>query len=121
MRWILRRGVTLLAVYAVALHVVLLGLAPISANATVDPFSVICHSVTDTQGDEAPKSGLIPGHACEHCTLCNMVAPPPAPDMALDVTLAPAPVLAVLRPASTPVRAGVTSDPKLARGPPQLT
>ncbi len=121
MRGLLRLSVTLLAIYAVALHVVSLGLAPISANAAVDPFSVICHSVTDVQGDEAPKSGLIPGHACEHCTLCNMVAPPPAPDVALDVTLVPAPVLAVLRPAPTQVRAGVTSDPKLARGPPRLT
>lgn len=110
----------MLAIFAVALHVVLLGLAPISANAAVDPFSVICHSVTDDQGDEAPKSGLIPAHACEQCTLCNMVAAPPAPDVALDVTLVPAPLLAVLRPASTPVRAGVTSDPKLARGPPRL-
>ena len=120
MRVILRQAVTLLAIYAVALHVVLLGFAPIEANASVDPFSVICHSIADSQGDEAPKSGLIPGHACEHCTLCNMIAPPPAPDVALDVTLTPALVLAVLRPASTSVRAGVTSDPKLARGPPRL-
>ena len=120
MRALFRRSVTLLAIYAVALHVVLLGLAPINASATIDPFSVICHSVADPQGDETPKSGLVPGRACEHCTLCSMVAPPPAPDTALDATLGPAPVLALLRPASTPVRVGVTSDPKLARGPPRL-
>ena len=45
MRLLLRRGVTLLAIYAVALHVILLGLAPIAANGEiVNPFSVICHS-----------------------------------------------------------------------------
>ena len=34
------------AIYAVALHVILLGFMPAIANAsaTVDPFSMICHS-----------------------------------------------------------------------------
>jgi hypothetical protein len=115
--------VTLLAIYAFALHVILLGLAPITANgsATIDPFSVICHSLSHAGvlGDEAPsKRDLIPGHACDHCNLCNAAAPPPAPDFALLGNLLPARVLHAHRPLSTTVRVGTTSDPKLARGPP---
>ena len=81
MRLLLRRGVTVLAIYAVALHVILLGLALIAANGEiVNPFSVICHSAAPAAaGDEAPgKPDLIPGHACEHCNLCS-AAPPSEP------------------------------------------
>ena len=117
------RVVTLLAIYAVALRVILLGLVPIniaSANA-VDPFSVICHSTTGAgqAGHQAPgKSGLIPGRACEHCDLCNAIAPPEAPDYALAGTMAPARIIHVLRPHAAVPRRGVTSEPRLARGPP---
>ena len=124
MRIGLRKAVSWVAIYAVALHVILLGIASVAANtsAAVDPFSVICHSVAHAgaAGDEAPiKPDLIPGHACEHCNLCSAAAPPPAPDVAFNVDLKPARILHVLRPASATVRTGVTSDPKLARGPPQ--
>jgi hypothetical protein len=120
MRPIVRRGVTLLAIYAVVLHVILLGFVPIAGNAaTVDPLSIICHSASGTAGDKAPATpGLIPGHACEHCNLCSVTAPPPAPDVALAGRMGPARVLHVLRPASMHARAGLTSDPRLARGPP---
>ena len=111
---------TLLAIYAVALHVILLGLAPFTGTTSaVDPFLIICHSVTGSPGDEAPvKSGLVPGHACEHCNLCSVTAPPPAPDVVLAVNLDPVQILHVLRLASAASRIGLTSDPKLARGPP---
>lgn len=116
-----RRVISFLAIYAVALNLIFLGLAPVGASANaIDPFSVICHSIAGTQGDEAPsKSGLIPGHACEHCNLCSIVAPPPAPDVALNIDFRPVRILQVLRPESTEPRAGLSSDPKLARGPPQ--
>ena len=120
MRIGLRKTVSWVAIYAVALHVILLGIASVANNtsAAVDPFSVICHS--GAAGDEAPvKPDLIPGHACEHCNLCSAVAPPPAPDVAINVDFKPARILHVLRPASATVRTGITSDPKLARGPPQ--
>jgi len=122
MRRLLRQSVTMLAIYAIALHVVLLGFAPISANAgNVDPFTVICHSPAGEPGDEAPvKSGLVPGSACEHCNLCSAVAAPPAPDVAVAIELAPALVLNVLAPVSAAPRTGTTSDPKLARGPPRF-
>ena len=124
MRLALKRSVTLLAIYAVALHVILLGLAPIAANgATVDPFSVICHSATSAAvpGDEAPgHPDLAPGHACEHCNLCSAAAPPPAPDTTLIGKLMPTRLLRVLRPASHAPRAGIAFRPNLARGPPSF-
>ena len=120
MRRLLRRSVILLAVYAVALHVILLGLAPFAtAGASVDPFSIICHDASGPGGEGLVKPGLIPGHACEHCNLTSAVAPPPAPDVALAGRMAPPRVLHVLRPVAMPGRVGLTSDPRLARGPPR--
>ena len=124
MRSGLKRSVTLLAIYAVALHVILLGLAPITTNrASVDPFSVICHSVASAAvpGDEAPgKPDLVPGHACEHCNLCSAAAALPAPDIVLIGKLMPTRLLRVLRPASHAPRAGIAFRPNLARGPPSF-
>ncbi len=119
----MKQSMTWLAIYAVALHVILLGLVPFniaSAN-PADPLSAICHSVAlaDTSSGEAPaKSGLIPGHVCEHCNLCNAMAPPQAPDAAFVSIVMPVRVLHVLRPYSTAAWAGTTSNPSLARGPP---
>jgi hypothetical protein len=118
----LRRTVTLLAIYAVALHGILLGLGPIGVSTQIDPFSVICHSIAPTAaGDETPdKANFIPGYACEHCNLCSASAPPAAPDVALIGHLVPMRVLSILRPVSTIARPGAPSDPKQARGPPQF-
>ena len=120
MRLQLRRSVTWLAIYAVALHAILLGLAPISANsATADPFSVIClHNAGTSLPAERQPSGLVPGHACEHCNLCSAAAPPPEPGLVMIGTLTPARLLQVLRPVSTAPGAGVAFRPNLARGPP---
>ncbi|MGH6663649.1 MAG: DUF2946 family protein [Pseudolabrys sp.] len=111
---------TWLAIYAVALHAILLGLAPIGANsATVDPFSVIClHDAGTNSPAGHQPSGLVPGHACEHCNLCSAVAPPPAPDLVVFGSLLPARLLQVLRPASAAPSVGVAFRPNLARGPP---
>ncbi len=121
MRGLAKQVMSWTAIYAVALHVILLGLVPIAANGEIfNPFSVICHSAgAAAAGDETPgRPDLIPGHACEHCNLCSATAPPPAPDIAFNVDLRPARILHVLRPVSAVARTGVTSDPKLARGPP---
>jgi hypothetical protein len=119
----LKKSVTWLAIYAVALHVILLGLAPIAANgsATVDPFSVICHSVAavDAAGDSVPaKGGLVPSSACEHCNVCAAMGPPATPDLVLAGQLLPARLLHVLRPVSSAAHASLATAPKLARGPP---
>ena len=122
MRMNVRRAVSWAAIYAVALHVVLLGFAPVISGGLVagDPFSIICHS--DAQAfaptDQLPgSSDHAPGHACEHCNLCSASVPPPAPDVLIGTVL-PLRVTHVLRPALSARRIGVASDPKLARGPP---
>jgi hypothetical protein len=124
MRFWLRQSVTLLAIYAVALHVILLGFAPIGpagANAA-DSFGVICHAVAPSEDGTSPAAPhLIPGSACDHCNLCSATTPPTAPQTAFDFAPVPAFAAPLWRTAHTVPRPGVTSDPKLARGPPRLS
>ena len=115
-----RKIIGVLAIYTVALHVVLVGLIPFAAAATsTDPLSVICHSVPAGAAGDQDQGVPQPGHACEHCNLCTALAPPPAPDTPLAGNLAPARVLQVLRPLSTSAHTSLAANPKLARGPPQ--
>jgi hypothetical protein len=118
MRRRFKQCATVVALYAVALHVILLGFAPLGAHAaSADPFTVICHSTA--AGDEVPADpGLAPGQACDHCNLCSTTAAPPPPTLALSMTLAPARALKLLHPVATAPRAGFASDPNRARGPP---
>jgi hypothetical protein len=123
MRSRLQRCLTVLALYAAAAHIILLGFAPIPAGAfaVVNPFALICHTTAPSPaGGEQPKGTLhfIPGRAIDHCTIASTAPPPPAPDLALPVEFAPTRILHVLRPASTPPRDGLTSNPRLARAPP---
>jgi hypothetical protein len=122
MRAVWRTITGVLAIYAVALHVILVGLMPIAAGASsADPLSVICHSVPAAAAGQADQGQSVPqpGHACEHCNLCSTLAPPPAPNTPLAATLMPARVLQVLYPVSTAARTALAASPKLARGPPQ--
>ena len=115
----IRRVLSLLAVYTIALHTILWGLAPLGPAAAIDPLSVICHAAS-VSGDEAPADqDRAPSHACDHCNLCSATAPPPSLDEILVGQLAPVSVLDVLRPASAAPRASLPVTPKLARGPPQ--
>lgn len=111
------------AIYAVALHAILLGLAPpLSAGnpGPFDPSSVICHSVAgdESSSPQSDRSGLIPGHACEHCNLCAACASPAAPHDLLAGILTPGRILDVLRPVSVAARPLATVSLALARGPP---
>ncbi len=123
MRMGVRQVLTWVAIYAVAMHTLLTGVAPTFAAAqdSVDPFSVICLHDADAGSPASQQpSGPVPGHACEHCNLCSASAPPAAPDVALIGDLVPMRVSSILRPVSTIARPGVPSDPKQARGPPQF-
>lgn len=116
----------MLAIFAIALHTMLWALVtPLAAAAgTIDPFSVICHSggATTAATDQAPGAPVsAPTSACDHCNLCAATGTASAPDLVLAGRLLPERVLAVLSPASVERREGVTSYPKLARGPPQQT
>jgi len=113
----------MLAIFAVALHTMLWAVAvPVAAAGTVDPFSVICHSggSAAVAGDQSPAQPVSkPTSACDHCNLCSAAGPASAPDVVILGRLMPERVLALLSPSSVPRRDGVTSNPKLARGPPQ--
>jgi hypothetical protein len=115
----LRRAVGLVAIVVIALHGVLLGLAPLAA-AAADPFSVICHSVAPAQAsdEQAPANSGGAPQGCEHCNLCSAAAAPaPLNDIFLG-QLVPARSLQILRPASAVATVSLASSPKLAQGPP---
>lgn len=84
MRIGVKKTISWMAIYAVAIRVVLLGIVPIGTHApgNIDPFFVICHSASQSDGQTLPDSALIPGSACDHCTLCGVTAPPSAPVVA---------------------------------------
>jgi hypothetical protein len=116
-----RRAIGLVAIYAIALHVILWSaIAPTLAANQLDPFSIICHSEADAPPDQAPDNPApAPGHACDHCNLCSVSAPPAlAPIFAGQH--APVRLLQILQPTSSAVSSHLTTTPKLARGPPSF-
>jgi hypothetical protein len=122
MRAGVRRGLSLLAIYAVALHTILWVAIVPAATATIDPSTVICHSDSGTiPAEQTPSnSHLIPAHACDHCNLCSATASPAALDTAQLAQLVPAQLILLLHPASLPRRDGIAASPHLARGPPSF-
>ncbi len=114
----LRRAVGFVAILAIALHGLLLSLAPLAAVAANDPFTVICHSVPQSGQDQSPAGPDIGLHGCDHCNLCSAAAKPVAVDDVLAGQLIPARLLQVLRPVSTAATISLATTPKLARGPP---
>ena len=123
MRHFWRRSVTLLALYAVALHVILLAFLPIIPGSfvPVDPFAIICQTTGAAAKPDQPPPGklhFLPGRVIDHCDLCSAAAPPPAPDVAHAVDFRSARVVHVFSPLSTPARSGFIFPSKLIRGPP---
>ncbi len=123
MRGWLRRSVSLLAIYVIALTAILSVAAP-TAGAAFDPFSVICHSGTDTAAatTETAPAQQSPTKACDHCTLCNAA---PVAGVAFDGfvigVLTPAKPPRATRPAVSVSRDDIGGSPRQAQGPPQLT
>jgi hypothetical protein len=118
-----RRFVSWAVIYAVALHAALLGVAPVISDTLItdDPFS-ICRSEPRSYVPISQAPGSVDhmaGHACELCTLCSASVPPSAPDSLVGIVL-PLGIAHILRPAFSAPRISLVSDPKLARGPPQV-
>jgi hypothetical protein len=113
--------VGLVAILAIALHGLLLSLAPLAAAAAADPFTIICHSVPQTPGeDQSPANPDIGAHGCDHCNLCSAAPTPTAGDDIFAGQLRPARLLHVLRPASADTRSGLAASANRARGPPSF-
>jgi hypothetical protein len=123
MSTIWRRSAMLLALYAMALHALLLGFAPMTpgAFALINPFALICHATAPAAAPGQPPPGtlhFIPGRAIDQCNLCSAAEPPPAPAVSHVIPFAWARMLHVLQPVAVPAPTDVTSNPKLSRGPP---
>ena len=114
----LRRSVTVLAIYTVALHTTLWGIAPAHSALPVDPLSVICHSEASAPANPTPIHGPLSSASCDHCNLCSAATPPVPLETALAIRFEPARTLRVLRPVNLARHDGIASDSKLARGPP---
>src|SRR5271169_3742264 len=96
MRGLAKKALSWVAIYAIAVHTLLVGIAPAFATAAddVDTLSGICLHDGATPADRQP-AGMVPGHACDHCNLCSAVAPPPAPGIVVIGNLMPARLLQV--------------------------
>ena len=113
-----------LAIVAIAMHTMLLGVAaPMASASTVDPFSIICTSASHSadQTDQSPASQVpAPAAACDHCNLCSSSAAPSATlDSILAGQLQPPKLLQILLPAIAASHDGITGNSHQARGPPQ--
>jgi hypothetical protein len=118
-----RRSATVLAMYAIALHVILLGFSPVApgAFALINPFALICHTTGPAAKPGAPPPGtthFIPGRDLGQCTLCSAAAPPPAPVVFHKIDFVSTRIPRVLVPVWLPARLDITANPKLTRGPP---
>lgn len=123
MRIWLKRSVSLLAIYVIALTTILSTVAaPRPAGAIFDPFSVICHTGAPADAASEPQPAAPdtqPKQACDHCTLCN--ATPAAAvtfDGAVIGILAPGRPLHTPRPAESVRHADIGGSPRQAQAPP---
>jgi hypothetical protein len=117
----IRRAVTWVAIYAIALQTILLGISPLSSSTTDDTFFVICRNVQAiTSIDQMPGgANHFSGHGCDHCVLCNASVSPLSPATFLDTVLSISVAHVFLSVLLSPT-IGIASNPKLARGPPAI-
>jgi hypothetical protein len=118
-----RRVLSVVAIYAIALHTIFWAAGPAFAGPSTDPFSVICHSEAPSPSDQAPGNpASTPSQVCDHCNLCSATpAPPVSFDSVLAGILTPTKLRHVLAPAIAAPNDGIADNPNRTRGPPQLT
>ncbi|MDO9411741.1 MAG: hypothetical protein Q7T81_04100 [Pseudolabrys sp.] len=114
----LRKSLSVVAIFALAMHAILFGVPMQAAAKSVDPFTVICHSGPVDPAAPEPAPASQPTKACDHCSLCFVAGTLDAPDTILVELLTPPSVLHVLVPASTAARVHFAAHPHLPRGPP---
>jgi hypothetical protein len=123
MRAHLRQALSWVALAAIGLRVVLLGVAPpamAAPPAAFDPYAITCLGTAHSaQPDSSVPGDLVPGHTCAQCALCNVVSSPLAPSAAVIGLVAPRRIASVFWPASATPPADFISKISLARGPPQ--
>src|SRR5262249_31183319 len=95
-----RPSVTLLVAYAIALHTGLwAAVASVVPGSAVEALTGIWYGETSAPTGQAPTPGsLLPCHAYDHCSLCNVATQPLPPDTRLANRFEPARTLHVLRP-----------------------
>src|SRR5262245_49001278 len=113
----LRRSVTVLATYTIAVHTALWGIETGHSAPAIDPFSVVCHSETSAPANPAPLHGPVSPAPCDHCTLCSAATPLIPPETFI-ARLEPLRTFNVLRPVDVVRHDAGVVDAKLARGPP---
>jgi hypothetical protein len=124
MRSACQRSVTLVALYAVALHIVLLGFLPAGFGtfSPIDPFAIICHTVGPAEHPGEPPQGslqYLPSRAIDRCDLSSAVGLPPSPEAFFKVALQPTRLLDLLRPHRALAQKSPVYPANLIRGPPQ--
>lgn len=123
MRSLWQRSITLLALYAVALHVVVLGFLPVDLDAygPLDPFSIICHTIGPPEHPGEPPEGklqCLPGRGIDRCDLSNAAACPPPSDQFLKIDPPRTRLLDILRPHDATRARLAASIVHPIRGPP---
>lgn len=120
MRIGIKRVVGLIAIYALALQTILLGVAPVAGFGSI--VFVICRSDSQSIAANAQTHGKEdrqPGKGCEHCTLCNTASPPLVPVAGFGFLVLFCIAIIFCAISSTPCMVAA-SGLKLARGPPQI-
>jgi hypothetical protein len=119
-RIVVRRALSVAAIYVVALHTILIGIVPVLVAG--DPFSIICHSDAQAVAPAKQTPGRpdpVPSQACDHCNLCSVLASPALVSVFAGQLVLMRPSQ-VLQPASTAVRGHLAIALHFARGPPNF-
>jgi len=121
MRTGIRQTLSIVTIVAIALHAALWGVAPArTAAATIDPFSIICHSGQDDVAYQAPGGTSSPSHACDHCNLCAAAASSAIPPAVVLLHVVSTGLLQELLPKPIDADARFEVASKSARAPPAV-
>ena len=122
-RIVIRRIVSVLAIYLIAITTILWGFSAVQpSGAAFDPFTIICHSgpqdASPSDAGDAPPV-FFPQKACSHCILCNVAPTASATfDSFVIGPLGPTKTLCHRPPTELASREHIGGSPRQAQGPP---